>query len=117
MHPISRLRLETHGGMIRLKELSGGFRVLSTEAASIESLPIEAMKSIRNYILSVQTNQPEEVCCVVMFEGESIDSASVRTFFCGYTFGQYSNMVSIQEKPASENGRQVDLIKTLNKEI
>jgi hypothetical protein len=117
MHPISRIRVETHIAMIRMNELSSGFRVLSAETALMESLPNDTKQGIREVLLSNQTNQSERLWCVAMFEVESIDSTSFRTFFCGYSFGPYSNMVSIQEKAASENGRQVDLIQMLNKEL
>jgi hypothetical protein len=38
MHPISRLRLESHVAVISLKELPSGFQVLSAETALIDSL-------------------------------------------------------------------------------
>jgi hypothetical protein len=68
MHPISRLRLETHVVDIRLKELPNGFRVLSAKSASIESFPEDQKIEIRSLILYNQTNHPELICNVVMFE-------------------------------------------------
>jgi hypothetical protein len=117
MHPINRLRLESHVAMIRLKELLSGFRVLSADAVSIESLPESHKQFIREVLLSNQTNDPEEVWCIAMFEVESIDSASCFSMFEGYGLGDYSNLADIHEAAANENGCQVDLIKMLNKEI
>jgi hypothetical protein len=116
MHPISRLRLETHVASIRLKELSIGFRVLSTETARIEDLSNEAMKFIRDDILSVQSDQLEIVYCVAMFDMEAIDATNSLSILQGYGFGPYFNLAAVQEEAATENGRQAELIRILNKE-
>jgi hypothetical protein len=102
--------------MIRVKELPVGFRVISAEAAYIDSFPENQSKIIREDILSAQTNQPERVWCGAMFEVESINATNHCSPFCAYSFGTYSNIAAIQEKAATENGRQVEFIKMLNKE-
>jgi hypothetical protein len=51
-----------------------------------------------------------------MNEVEAIDTAIGSNIFCGYGFGQYSNLVAVQDKAATENGRQAELIRILNKE-
>jgi hypothetical protein len=117
MHPISKIRLETHVAVIRLKELPSGFRVLSAEAALIESLPEEFKKPSREDILSFQTNRPDDVCCLAVLNVEAIDGSKIRFLFNNYGFGPYSNIAAIQKKAATENDRQADLIKMLNKEI
>jgi hypothetical protein len=53
---------------------------------------------------------------VALYEVEEIDAAIGINLFCGFLFGPYSNLAAIQEKAAAENGRQVELIKMLNKE-
>jgi hypothetical protein len=52
-----------------------------------------------------------------MFEVEYIDAAILASFFRGYSYGLLTNLAAIQDYVASENGRQVDLIKKLNKEL
>jgi hypothetical protein len=115
IHPISRLRLESHVAVIRLMELPSQFRVISADLVSIEILPDNLRQQIRDIILSFQTNHPNEVSCVAMFDMEAIDDSS-HSFIGGYRFGPYSNLAAIQEKAAAENDRQADLIKMLNKE-
>jgi hypothetical protein len=118
MHPIIRLRLETHVAVIRLKELPSGFRVLSTEAALIENLLDERKNPIRANILDLHINMPDNEClCVALYEVEAIDSSRCAAVIKGYSFGTYSNLAAIQKKASVENGRQADLIKMLNKEL
>jgi hypothetical protein len=117
MYPISLFRLESHAAMIRLNELSVGFRVLSAEAISIESLPEEQRKCIREHILSLQTQQPDKVCCVAIFQVEDFDSAITDSFLKGCLLGDFSELAYIQEEAAIENGRQAELIKKLNREL
>jgi hypothetical protein len=116
MYPISRIRLENHVGLIRVKELPVGFRVLSAEAALIESLSNDLKQDIRKVLLSNQTNIPERVWCVAMFEVESINATNNCVPFCAYSFGTNSNLAAIQDKAVIDNSRQVELIKMLNKE-
>jgi hypothetical protein len=110
MHPICIIRIETHAVVIGLKELPDGFRVLSAEAASIDSLPIEAMESLCENILNFQTKLPEDVSCNVMFKVEAIDTANDCFFYEGCSFGPYSDLAAIQDVAASLNGRQAELI-------
>jgi hypothetical protein len=117
MHPISKLRLESHLAKIRVKELPSGFRVLSADAVLIESLPDVQKIIIRDRILFNQTNQPEKICCEAMYGVEAIDAAKNTTFLDGYSFGPYSNLAAVQEEVATLNGRRVELIKTLNKDL
>jgi hypothetical protein len=117
MHPISRLRLETHVAFIRLKELHGGFRVLSAEALYIESFPDAEKIIIREIILTNQTDEPENVCCEAVFEVQAIESTNNCRIFNGYSFGEHSNLAAIQGRAATENGRQAELIEMLNKEL
>jgi hypothetical protein len=114
MHPISRIRLGSHVAVIRLKELPNGFRVLSVEAVSIESLPD---KHKYGEVLNYQTNQPELVYCVALFHVEAIDVSSSCIFPIGYRFGTYLNLAAFQVAASLNNGRQDELIKMLNKEI
>jgi hypothetical protein len=117
MHPISRPRLETHFAVIRLKELPGGFRVLSAYSVSIESLPDkQAQQDVRDNVLSLRTNRPGKVCGLAMYDVEAIDPANSFCMCEGYVFGDYSHLAAIQKKASIENGRQVYLIKMLNKE-
>jgi hypothetical protein len=116
MYPISRLRLESHFAEIRLQELPGGFRVLSAESVSIESLPDNRAQTVRDSILYNQTNQPENVCCVAVFAVFAINAAKNSFLHEGYGFGPYSNLAAIQEEASFENGRQAELIKMLNRE-
>jgi hypothetical protein len=117
MHPISKPRMESLIAVIRLKELSNGFRVLSVEAALIESATEDQKKHIRDTILTNQTYLPEMVCCVALFHVEAIDVSRSCTFPIGYGFVTYSNLVAVQEKAATENVRRAELIKILSKEI
>jgi hypothetical protein len=117
MHPIGRLRVESHIAVIRVKELPNGFRVISAEAALIDSLPNDQIQSIRDHILSVQSNQPDKVCCVAVYEVEYFDSAINDYFVKGCLLGDFSELASIQDAAASENGRQAKLIKMLNNEL
>jgi hypothetical protein len=117
LHPISRIRLETHVALIRLKELPVGFRVLSADAVRIDGL-LEVQKNhLLGKVLKNQTNRPENVCFEAMFEVESINAAGSCSLFSGYEFGDYfNNLADIQEEAAYDNDRQADLIKMLNKE-
>jgi hypothetical protein len=118
MHPISRPSMESHVAVIRLKEIPNGFRVLSTETALIESLPEDPKRYIRENILSNQTNHPEKVWCVALFEVEAIDNRNNCSFYDIFGgLGKYSNLAAIQDKAATESFRQVELIKMLNKEL
>jgi hypothetical protein len=116
MHPISRLRLDTHVALIRLRELPNGFRVLSAEAVSFESLPDKAMKQISDILLYNQTKQPEKVYCVAVFE-VAIDAAHNCCIINGYIFGGYSDLAALQDEAAIENGRRPELINMLNNEL
>jgi hypothetical protein len=117
MHPISLIRVESHVAILRLKELPRGFRVLSSEESSIESLSEEKKKLSIAALLSSQTNHPENVCCVALFELEDLHAAN-SCFLCeGYGFGDYSDLASIQENAATVNGHQAELIEMLNKEV
>jgi hypothetical protein len=97
-----------------VKELPTGFRVLSTEAVSLESLPVLQAEEARNHILSI--NRPDMVCCVAVFIVESIDAANNCVLYEGYGIGPYHFLAAIQMKAAFESGRRVELIKILNKE-
>jgi hypothetical protein len=116
MYPISRLRIETHFVMIRTKELPVGFRVVSAEAISIESLPEEGMKPLRDMLLSLRTEEPEKVSTVGIFHVEAINAMKSSAIRIDYVFGDYSDLASIQLVAATENGHQAELIKILNKE-
>jgi hypothetical protein len=115
MHPISSIRSETYVAVIRLKELPVGFRVISAESVSIDSLPDTKAQETREKVFFLQTNESEKVYCVAMFDVEAIDAARLSFFVCGYRLGMFSNLVSIQEKAATENARHAELIKMLNK--
>jgi hypothetical protein len=118
LHPINRLRLENHVAMIRLKELPVGFRVLSGEVALIESFPDDQKQYIRRNILSAQTNQPEKINCIVIYEVQAIDSANICfIIYERYILGPYSSLADIQERASVDNGRHAELIKMLNKEL
>jgi hypothetical protein len=111
IYPISRIRLENYVGMIRVKELPVGFRVLSAEAIAIENiLPEDQKQDIREIILCNQTKDPEKVWCIVIFEVESIDAttATKNCLFQEYGFGLYSVLAAIQDKATNENGRQAE---------
>jgi hypothetical protein len=116
MHPISRIRLESHFSLIRLKELPNGFRVLAAESVSIESLPDEFKKPSRENILSLLTRNPEKIVCLSLYAVEDIDGVRNLAIFKGYVLGDYSDLAAIQLDAATENGRQAELIKILNKE-
>jgi hypothetical protein len=116
IHPISKLRLESHVAVIRFKELPVGFRVLCGEVVSVESLPSGRIESIREIILCNQTKDPDNIWCIAMFHIEAIDATN-KFSYQEYGFGPYSNIAAIQKKAATENDRQADLIKMLNKEI
>jgi hypothetical protein len=109
--------LESHIAVIRLKELSNGFRVLSVKAALIESATEDQKKHIRDTILTNQTYLPEMVCCVALFEVEAIDDTKSFSVYEGYGVGPYSDLASIQDVVASLKGRQVELINKLNGEF
>jgi hypothetical protein len=61
MHPISKLRIESHISSIRLKELPAGFRVIGAEAISIESLSKENILYIRKALVSRQKDDPKGI--------------------------------------------------------
>jgi hypothetical protein len=61
MHPISKLRIESHISSIRLKELPTGFRVIAAESINIESLPAENVVSIREALTSRQKVDPKGI--------------------------------------------------------
>jgi hypothetical protein len=117
MHPISKLRFESHVAVIRLNELPSGFEVLSAEAVSIESFPEDGRKQIRDIILSLEANYPQKVCCVSINEVDPINSDCCRSFIRGCGIGDYFDIVDIKDEAASENGRQAELIKMLNKKL
>jgi hypothetical protein len=50
VHPISRLRFETHVPLIQLKELPSGFRVLCAVSVSIDSLPSDQARRTRKIL-------------------------------------------------------------------
>jgi hypothetical protein len=101
--------------VIRLKEIPIGFRVLSAEAASIDSLPHDASHSIRENVFHFQTDRHEDVICNVMCVVEAIDEGTRVNLHTCYGFGLYSNLASIQEDASSLN--RVDLIHMLNNEV
>jgi hypothetical protein len=74
LHPIRRIRLETHIALIRLKELPVGFRVLSAEELRIDCLVQK--NHLLGKVLNNQTNRPENVCCEAMFAIEAIVAES-----------------------------------------
>jgi hypothetical protein len=117
MHPISKLRLESHVAVIRLKELPVKFRVISAEPVLIESLRDPHRQTILNFILSNQTDELEYVCCEAVFEVNSIDTAYRTCFFEGYHLGEYSELPDIQERASVENGRRAEIIQMLKKEL
>jgi hypothetical protein len=108
--------LETHVAVIRLKELPVGFRVLSAEAVRIDGFPEVQKQFIREVLLSNQTHEPESVWCMAKVSLEAIDAASSFSLFEGYGLGDYSDLGAIHDEATAENGRQVELIKMLNKE-
>jgi hypothetical protein len=116
MHPVNKLSMETHVAVVRLEELPVGFRVLSAEAALIDSLPENQSKIIREVILSAQNIQPDVVYCGVMCEVQAIDAIKSCNIHTGYGVGSYFNLAAVQEEAAAESGRQAELIKMLNKE-
>jgi hypothetical protein len=117
MHPINRLRLETHVAMVRVKELPVGFRVLLAETVAVESLPEIRSRGARSNILYFQTNHPKNNCCVALFVVEAIDTANSCLFYGVYGLGPISEIVAIQCDASLHNIRQVELIQMLNKEI
>jgi hypothetical protein len=117
LHPISRLRMESHVAMIRLKELPSGFRILSARAVSIESLPDDVKKDIREGFLSSKAYHPEQVRCMSLYVVEAINADNNCTIPNCYGLGIFADLAAIQDIAAAENGRQADLIKMLNKEL
>jgi hypothetical protein len=117
MHPISKLRMESYVAVIQLLELPNGFRIVSAEALSIDSLPSDKNQATREGLVYNQTNDPEDVCCLVLYHLSPMDNTcptvSVRSFNCG----KYSNLAEIQIAASSMNGSQDGIIKKLNKEI
>jgi molybdopterin-guanine dinucleotide biosynthesis protein len=97
MHPISRLRMETHIALIRLNELPSGFRVLSADLMLIEGLPDDSKKIIRKIILHYQTKEPEKVYCTTMFEVEAINADNNCYISEVYILGEDSNLAVIQD--------------------
>jgi hypothetical protein len=116
MYPISRLRLGSHVAVFRLKELPSGFRVISGEAVLIDSLSSEAVRIIRDNILSLEANQPGKICCMAMYNVEEIGYSNT-SFFEGYSFGDYSDLASLQDDASFAKVHQVKLIMMLNKEV
>jgi hypothetical protein len=112
MHPISKLRLETRVAVIRLKELPGGFGVLSMEAVLIDSFPDDQKQIFRDRILSNQANYSDKTHFTVMFE---MDVA--RSFISGYILGDYSNLAEIHTIASNANDMQADLINMSNNEL
>jgi hypothetical protein len=108
--------LELHVVVIQVKELPSGFRLLSTEASSFESLRNDHKQSVREIILCNQTNEPETVYCIAMFHVDATDATNNCRLLQEYGVGPYSNLAEIKEKVAIVNGRLADLIKMLNKE-
>jgi hypothetical protein len=120
MHPISKSRMYSHVAVIRLKELpKSGFRVLSADAVSIESLASDAMALCRGFAHSDQVNNPLVVVCFALYVIEAIDCVNSCTIHNSYTFGDYSNLHYIQKKVATEieDGRKAELIKKLNEDL
>jgi hypothetical protein len=115
MHPISKIRLEAHLAVIRLKETPSGFRVLSTRSVLIENLPSVPKQYIRDSILYNQANEPEKVRCFALFEVDGME-ASASSLMNGYIFGIYSDLAAIQDDASTQNGRRSKLIQLLNKE-
>jgi hypothetical protein len=120
MHPIDRIRLETHVALIRVKEISSGFRVLSAGAVLIDGLPEEHKNNLRGRVLNNQTKKPENVCCEVMVV---VDAVTNCTLLYDYVFGDYSGLASMHDEITSSLllesliGRQAKMIQMLNKEI
>jgi hypothetical protein len=125
LYPIGRIRLKSHAAVLRLKEIESGFRVLSAEAAPVESLESEEAKTIRGMILSNQIKEPEKITGFAIFFVEHIDSAKPTSYFCTESgFGDYSrsipgvlqNLNEIQESALYLKDRRIDLINVMNKE-
>jgi hypothetical protein len=116
MHPVSRIRSESYVALIRFKELTSGFRVISAEAALIVNLPVDTRKCIRDNILYSQTKYPGKISCMAMHEVESFDLSVRITRLTGYGLGSYTNLAAIQDKALVDNGRRVEIIQMLNKE-
>jgi hypothetical protein len=114
MHPISRIRIETHVAMIRLKELPNGFHVVSAESASIQSLSELERKQFLDMLVSIQTYHPDNICCISFFVVEAIDATNSGYAIRGCSLGEYSDLASIQEEAATENGFRAELIQILN---
>jgi hypothetical protein len=103
--------LENYIAFIQLKELSGGFRVISAEAVPIDSLQDKHAQDTRDIILSDQNDHPEDVWCLTMFK---VDKCFLRVD--SYGLGIYSELASIQDEAATLNGIRVGIIQMLNKE-
>jgi hypothetical protein len=70
MYPIVRIRLESHALVIRLKENTVGFKVLSAEVAVIDCLPKDQQERIQDCLLQNKTTRPEAVFCFSIYEVE-----------------------------------------------
>jgi hypothetical protein len=117
MHPISRIRLKNHVVVIKMKELPSGFRVLSADAVSIESLSDAAKSSIREDILFTQAAEPEKVNCLASYEIDAIDDVYNVATLNRYGFGKYSDLAALQDLATAKNGCQAGFIQMLNKEL
>jgi hypothetical protein len=102
-----------------LKELPNvnGFRVLTTEAKSIDTFTDEEAQPFHGNILSNQIDRPETVFCMSRFVLESIDGANSCYFAEECEAGSYSDLAYIHMKAFVFNGRQVELTKKLNGEL
>jgi hypothetical protein len=121
--PITKLDQSTNENvaLIRLKELPTGFRVVSAEAVVIESLNKEEIQVTRATIVSNQTNEPEEIYCLMINHLDSIEPSSSQSSVGAVGFGKYSNLAVIQERAQEEASYLHDnkgaVINMINKEI
>jgi hypothetical protein len=118
MHPISRIRSESHVAVIRLKELPVGFRVISADAVSFEDFEIlTAIQKQRfaEIVLTNNSNYPKEVICNVLCVVEAINANRNYHLHNAFGFGDYSDLADINSAASSLN--RLDLIKKLNKEL
>jgi hypothetical protein len=104
MHHISKLRLESHIALIRLKERPDGFRIVSTHVALIDNLEAREIEQISVNIASVRANQPDTVFCLAKY---FVDESPL-TYFNVFSLGLFSEFSDVQARAADYNDRQVD---------
>jgi hypothetical protein len=118
MHPITIPRTKTHVAFIQLKELPIGFRVLSAEAVAFEIASLPTSKSnVRECLRTLQSENPDNVNCVAVFDAENIEATGACTYLEGYGVGYSSMMNSIQQKSSYLNDGRTELLNKLNKEM